>query len=354
MKVNNTVYSINNEEIKNYISTTTKKVIDVVKKVFFTVAGLGLFFEGARRLNAIPYIGPFSQALALLILGGYLINESAKMKEATLRPQIPSCLIPLSKTGVVCGERKEEVNQIAEVLSITGDVNSVILVGPAGCGKTTLALSFAQLAPTLPGFEETDIYELSWGALLSDVILLGQLDKKIVEMLKFIEQPGRKKIIYMDEAHRLYESPDIKTMRPLNIANAFKPLLASGKLRMIAATTDKEYRLIESDPALERRFFEIRLKPLTYEQMITTFTQNKKQLFEDKYKITLPNTILKTALERSQQINGSFPDKGMRLLSLICAKASRTKHKVATTSHIEEAMKLFSKPSSTFPWISVK
>ena len=113
---------------------------------------------------------------------------------------------------------------------------------------------------------------------------------------------------------------------------------------------------MKNDPALARRFFEMSLKPLTCEQMKMTFTNNKARLFENKYQITLPENILERALEGSQKITGTYPDKGMRLLNLICAKASRSMDKIATLDHVKEALKIFEKPTiwSTVHSLSAK
>ncbi len=302
-------------KLEKEINETCRKVADAAKKVFLTIAAVALIYMGSQELYTIPNIGPLFKAIGLISLGYYCVH-AAQNKER----KIPSCLTPCPLPEVPCGEREVEIAKMRRFLTIKKNVNSVCLVGPAGCGKTTLAREFAYRCPQFPGFENATVYELSLESLLSNTSLRGQLEGKVEELKNFLQHADENVIIYFDEAHRLYENPNASN--PYNIANSLKPLLASGKFRMIAATTDYEYELIKKDPALSRRFHGIDLQPLTFKQIAATFVMHKKRLFEREYHVQLSREILLKALVFSEQLEGTFPDKAIKLVNLCCTTAS--------------------------------
>ena len=63
---------------------------------------------------------------------------------------------------------------------------------------------------------------------------------------------GRSRLVRMDELHTIVGAG--KAEGAVDAGNMLKPSLARGELRMVGATTLNEYRAIEKDAALERRF----------------------------------------------------------------------------------------------------
>src|SRR5947209_18243123 len=65
-------------------------------------------------------------------------------------------------------------------------------------------------------------------------------------------------ILFIDEAHTLIGAGGAAGQG--DAANLIKPALARGEMRTIAATTRMEYKkYIEADPALKRRFQEVKV-----------------------------------------------------------------------------------------------
>ena len=134
----------------------------------------------------------------------------------------------------------------------------VLLVGPAGCGKTALVdmLAARIAAGAVPEpLRGTPVFELPLGALLEQSQYLGHLEREVRALLAHPDRP----IFFVDEIHQIAR-PEL---RPL--IDLLKPALADGRIRMIGATTPVELRQIH-DRAFLRRFTEIALAEPTPEE----------------------------------------------------------------------------------------
>ena len=97
----------------------------------------------------------------------------------------------------------------------TGSLSSLILWGPPGCGKTTMARILAQ---------HTDLHFEQISAIFSGVADL----KKVFESAKFRRQNGRGTLLFVDEIHRFNKSQQ----------DAFLPVMEDGTIILIGATTE--------------------------------------------------------------------------------------------------------------------
>ncbi len=96
-----------------------------------------------------------------------------------------------------------------------GKLSSLILWGPPGCGKTTMARLLAQ---------HTDLHFEQISAIFSGVADL----KKVFESAKFRRQQGRGTLLFVDEIHRFNKSQQ----------DAFLPVMEDGTIILIGATTE--------------------------------------------------------------------------------------------------------------------
>ena len=132
-------------------------------------------------------------------------------------------------------------------------LSSIILFGPPGCGKTSLAKVISETT-------KYKFYKLN-------AVTAGVQDiKRVIEETKnFMINPSGKSILFIDEIHRFNKLQQ----------DALLPYVENGTIILIGATTENPY--FEVNKALISRSMVIKLNPLTE---------------EDIYK------ILKNALER--------------------------------------------------------
>lgn len=97
----------------------------------------------------------------------------------------------------------------------SGRLASMILWGPPGCGKTTLARILA---------DHTEMHFEQISAIFSGVADL----KKVFEMAKMRRQNGRGTLLFVDEIHRFNKSQQ----------DAFLPVVENGTITLIGATTE--------------------------------------------------------------------------------------------------------------------
>jgi putative ATPase len=124
------------------------------------------------------------------------------------------------------------------------DIGSVILWGPPGCGKTTLARIIARV---------THSEFISFSAVLTGI-------KEIKEVMAEAERghrAGRRTIVFIDEVHRFNKSQQ----------DAFLPHVEAGNITLIGATTENpSFEVIA--PLLSRTRVYV-LQALTEDQILT-------------------------------------------------------------------------------------
>ena len=87
--------------------------------------------------------------------------------------------------------------------------------------------------------------------LVANTGIRGQFEERMKQLISELQH--RKNIIlFVDEIHLLVGAGSAEGS--MDAGNILKPALARGELQVIGATTLKEYRAIEKDAALERRF----------------------------------------------------------------------------------------------------
>ena len=139
-----------------------------------------------------------------------------------------------------------------------------------------------------------------------------------------LELQERKNIIlFIDEIHLLVGAGSAEGS--MDAGNILKPALARGELQVIGATTLKEYRQIEKDPALERRFQPIHVQEPSVEAAIEILKGIQKK-YEDYHEVTYSEEAIRACVNLSHRyISDRFlPDKAIDLLDEAGSKLNLT------------------------------
>ncbi len=217
--------------------------------------------------------------------------------------------------------REVELERTMQILARKSK-NNPVLVGPAGVGKTAIAEGLAlriiqeQVPENLLGCR---VVSLETGLLTVGTKFRGDFEERLQTIMQeIVKSPDI--IIVIDELHTLMSTG--VSEGSLDAANLFKPLLARGEFRCIGATTPEDYRrVIESDPALERRF-----QPVSVEETSTLETleilRGLRGHYADFHQLAITDQALVAAVTLSSRyIQGRFqPDKALDVLDEAAAR----------------------------------
>lgn len=157
--------------------------------------------------------------------------------------------------------RQSELDRLMTVLG-RRTKNNPILIGEAGVGKTAIVEGLAQriVDGEVPSFlADCQIIEIDLPAIVAGTKYRGEFEERLMRLVSAIEKDSNL-IAFIDEIHLLVGAGNSEDS--MDAANILKPALARGKLRLIGATTNDEYRRkIEPDTALMRRLQEIEVVP---------------------------------------------------------------------------------------------
>ena len=217
--------------------------------------------------------------------------------------------------------RDEELEKLIASL-ISQKKSNAVLIGDAGVGKTqiveSLAYKIENKDPIIPSFlYNYNVVELPISAIIQDTSFRGQLEKKLNFIINYAK--NNKVILFIDEIHQILEDSSNK-----EIAQILKPELARGEIKIIAATTTSEAKILENDPAFKRRFQKINVNELTKDETLEILKAVRKSVldFYDN-KILITNKDLEWFLKYSEKyknLNNHRPDTALTLMDRTCAK----------------------------------
>lgn len=211
--------------------------------------------------------------------------------------------------------RKQELEQLKLIISRTKK-NNVLLLGPAGVGKTALVEGLAQrIATGEAGFLNN--YKIR--EIMLTQLMLTKYDEQILQRLMDEMVTEGNTILFIDEFHVFAETHAIEFL---------KPALARSDFRLIGATTTAEWKnATKNNPALQRRFQAIELAEPTVEET-TAIIKTAKKVYENNYglnySLNVQNSI--AALAKKYYPTKMLPDSALTLLDNTGAYvANRTK-----------------------------
>ncbi|MDA0225606.1 MAG: AAA family ATPase, partial [Proteobacteria bacterium] len=176
--------------------------------------------------------------------------------------------------------------------------NNPLLVGEAGGGKTAIAEGLARriVESTIPELlSKCTVYSLDMGALLAGTKYRGDFEQRLKAVLKqLVDNPDA--ILFIDEIHTVIGA-GAASGGTLDASNLLKPMLSSGQLKCIGATTYNEYRgVFEKDHALSRRFQKIDVVEPSIQETVEIL-KGLKTRFEAHHSVRYTAVALTTAAE---------------------------------------------------------
>lgn len=253
-------------------------------------------------------------------------NKSKNANGEGFIDQFGRNLTQMAKAGLidpVIG-RDDEIKQVIEILN-RRNKNNPVLIGEPGVGKTAIAegLALKIVEGLVPAkLKNKEVYLLDVASLVSNTGIRGQFEERMKQLIA--ELQNRKNIIlFIDEIHLLVGAGSAEGS--MDAGNILKPALARGELQLVGATTLKEYRQIEKDAALERRFQPIHVLEPTVDEAIKILKgiQAKYEAFHD---VQYSDEAVKACVQLSHRyIQDRFlPDKAIDLLDEAGSKMNLT------------------------------
>ncbi|MEG2928476.1 MAG: ATP-dependent Clp protease ATP-binding subunit [Oscillospiraceae bacterium] len=238
-----------------------------------------------------------------------------------------------------CIARDSEIMRIIEIL-LRRQKNNPCLVGQAGVGKTAVVEGVADMIAKKTAPKEIwgkSIYSLDVTQIIAGTKYRGDFEERIKAIIDEVSE-DREVILFIDELHIIASAGAAEGA--IDAANILKPALARGKIQVIGATTQEEYRrVIEKDAALERRFSKVLIEePST--QATVEILSGLKEKYEQHHDLTIQAQAVTAAVRLSQRyIQGRFlPDKAVDLLDEACARAKLNGEDTVTQKLIEQVI----------------
>ncbi|WP_201336151.1 ATP-dependent Clp protease ATP-binding subunit, partial [Lactobacillus nasalidis] len=234
----------------------------------------------------------------------------------SLLDQFGTDLTALAKKGKidpVIG-RDREIARVIEILN-RRTKNNPVLIGEAGVGKTAVVEGLAQdiVDGSVPAkLQNKRIISLNMVSLVQGTGIRGQFEQRMQQLVKELQsQPDI--ILFIDEIHEIVGAGNAEG--GMDAGNIIKPALARGELQLVGATTIKEFREIEKDSALARRFQPVEVKEPSIDETIKILKGIQKR-YEDYHHVHYTDDAIEAAVKLSARyIQDRFlPDKAIDLM----------------------------------------
>ena len=282
--------------------------------------------QGISRLDVVSYISHgISKLPADSEEGSGLSAEEEKENESTSGDILERFAVNLNrkasegKIDPLIG-REAELERTIQVLCRRRK-NNPLYVGDAGVGKTAIAegLALKIVQKNVPSIlQDSVVYSLDMGAMLAGTKFRGDFEQRLKSILNRLKK-DKNAILLIDEIHTIIGA-GATTGGTMDASNLLKPALSSGELKCIGSTTYQEYKLLEKDRALNRRFQKIDIPEPSIDDTVKIL-QGLKTRFEEYHEVEYTPAALVAAVKLSAKyINDRhLPDKAIDIIDEVGA-----------------------------------
>lgn len=219
--------------------------------------------------------------------------------------------------------RENELNRIINILC-KKNKNNPVLIGEPGVGKTALVYALAKKIVTNQigiKLQDYHILEFDISSSVAGTKYRGDFEERINKILKELTKltdSGKKVILFIDEIHTIVGAGGAEG--GMDLSAILKPFLLNPSVKTIGTSTLKEYRTIESDKALERRFDTIMVNEPSFDETVAILTGLKPSL-QEFHQLTIADSTIESAVTLSKRYipERFLPDKAIDLLDEACA-----------------------------------
>ena len=219
--------------------------------------------------------------------------------------------------------RDEEIERVVRILN-RKTKNNPVLIGEPGVGKTAIVEGLAQRIATgtvPPALLNKRLLVLNMGSLVAGTKYRGEFEQRFDDIIKEAQKSENQIILFIDEIHTVVGAGAAEGS--LDAANILKPALSRGALRVIGATTLEEFRTVEKDRALERRFQSVMVNEPSAEDAIQIL-MGVKESFEQFHHLAITDEAIDSAVRLSKRYitERYLPDKAIDVLDEAAAGKS--------------------------------